>query len=80
MLVFRSAEEMFLSVGGRIGYFQGDPRKLVDDIGELRPTIFIGALLAGVLEVAVDPIAWMHASRLRRSVWLCSHCKGQSEG
>ena len=42
----RSAEEMFLSVGGRIGYFQGDPRKLVDDIGELRPTIFIGALLA----------------------------------
>ena len=32
-------------MGGRIGYFQGDPRKLVDDIGELRPTIFIGALL-----------------------------------
>ena len=45
-IVFRrSAEEMFLSVGGQIGYFQGDPRKLVDDIGELRPTIFIGALL-----------------------------------
>jgi hypothetical protein len=39
----RSAEEMFLSVGARIGYFQGDPRKLVDDIGELRPTIFFGA-------------------------------------
>lgn len=34
---------MFLSIGGRIGYFQGDPRKLVDDIGELRPTIFLGA-------------------------------------
>jgi hypothetical protein len=34
---------MFLSVGARIGYFQGDPRKLVDNIGELRPTIFFGA-------------------------------------
>ena len=52
----RSAEEMFLSVGGRIGYFQGDPRKLVDDIGELKPTIFLGALLAGVLEVTAAPI------------------------
>ncbi|KAK9828036.1 hypothetical protein WJX81_003948 [Elliptochloris bilobata] len=51
----RSAEEMFLSVGGRIGYFQGDPRKLVDDIGELKPTIFLGVprvfdrIYAGVL-------------------------------
>ena len=39
-------------MGGRIGYFQGDPRKLVDDIGELRPTIFIGALLVRVLGFA----------------------------
>jgi long-chain acyl-CoA synthetase len=34
---------MFLSVGARIGYFQGDVRKLVDDIGALKPTLFIGA-------------------------------------
>lgn len=40
----RSTEEMFLSVGARIGYFQGDVKKLVDDIGTLRPTLFIGAL------------------------------------
>lgn len=33
---------MFLSVGARIGYFQGDVRKLVDDIGALKPTLFIG--------------------------------------
>ena len=39
----RSTEEMFLSVGARIGYFQGDVRKLVDDIAALRPTLFIGA-------------------------------------
>ncbi len=38
----RSTEEMFLSVGARIGYFQGDVKKLVDDIGTLRPTLFIG--------------------------------------
>ncbi len=39
----RSTEEMFLSVGARIGYFQGDVKKLVDDIAALKPTIFIGA-------------------------------------
>ena len=39
----RSTEEMFLSVGARIGYFQGDVKKLVDDISTLRPTLFIGA-------------------------------------
>ena len=33
---------MFLSVGARIGYFQGDVKKLVDDISTLRPTLFIG--------------------------------------
>ena len=33
----RSTEEMFLSVGARIGYFQGDVKKLVDDIATLRP-------------------------------------------
>ena len=31
-----------LSVGGSIGYFQGDVRKLVDDIGALKPTLFVG--------------------------------------
>ena len=52
----RSAEEMFLSVGGRIGYFQGDPRKLVDDIAELRPTIFVGAQLASALLVTAPQL------------------------
>ena len=33
---------MFLSVGARIGYYQGDVRKLVDDIAALKPTLFIG--------------------------------------
>lgn len=41
--LLRSTEEMFLSVGARIGYYQGDVRKLVDDIAALKPTLFIGA-------------------------------------
>ena len=29
-----------MGVGARIGFFQGDVRKLMDDIKELKPTIF----------------------------------------
>jgi long-chain acyl-CoA synthetase len=35
-------EEMMLHLGGRVGYFQGDTRKLMDDIAALKPTLFIG--------------------------------------
>jgi long-subunit acyl-CoA synthetase (AMP-forming) len=35
-------EEMILSVGGRIGYWQGKLAELVSDIGALKPTMFIG--------------------------------------
>lgn len=28
------------SAGGQIGFFQGDVRKLMDDIKELQPTLF----------------------------------------
>ncbi|KAK9787724.1 hypothetical protein WJX73_001807, partial [Symbiochloris irregularis] len=38
----RAAEEMLLSKGGRIGYFRGDVKLLVDDIAALQPTIFVG--------------------------------------
>ncbi|GBF95915.1 hypothetical protein Rsub_08038, partial [Raphidocelis subcapitata] len=38
----RVAEELMLHIGGRIGYFQGDTTKLMDDITALRPTLFIG--------------------------------------
>lgn len=38
----RVAEEMFLHLGASIGYWQGDTLKLVDDIGALKPTMFIG--------------------------------------
>lgn len=38
----RAAEELILSVGARIAYFQGDVKFLVDDIGAAKPTLFIG--------------------------------------
>jgi long-chain acyl-CoA synthetase len=38
----RVMEELLLSVGGSIGYYRGDVKKLVEDIGALRPTIFVG--------------------------------------
>jgi len=38
----RLVEEYMLYVGGSIGYWQGDVKKLMDDIAALRPTVFVG--------------------------------------
>jgi long-chain acyl-CoA synthetase len=38
----RAAEETFLYLGAKIGFWRGDIKGLVDDIGALKPTIFIG--------------------------------------
>jgi long-chain acyl-CoA synthetase len=38
----RVAEELFLAISARIGYWQGSPKTLMDDVGTLRPTIFVG--------------------------------------
>ena len=38
----RVAEEAVLSKGGSVGYWQADPKKMMDDIAALRPTIFVG--------------------------------------
>jgi long-chain acyl-CoA synthetase len=37
----RVVEEFALSVGAHIGYWQGDVKKLTEDIGALRPTLFV---------------------------------------
>jgi long-chain acyl-CoA synthetase len=36
----RVCQIMMINVGGRIGFYQGDTLKLLDDIAELKPTIF----------------------------------------
>lgn len=38
----RTAEEMMISLGCKIGYWQGNVNLLVDDIGALKPSMFIG--------------------------------------
>lgn len=35
-------EELFITIGGCIGYWQGDIKLLLDDIGELKPHFFAG--------------------------------------
>lgn len=35
-------EEYMLYVGGSIGYWQGDVKKLMDDLAALKPTLFVG--------------------------------------
>lgn len=52
----RATEELVMYVGGSIGYWRGDIKGLVDDIGALKPTLFAGVprvfdrIYAGVLE------------------------------
>jgi long-chain acyl-CoA synthetase len=38
----RVVEELFISIGGRIGYFQGDVKKILEDVGACKPTLFAG--------------------------------------
>jgi long-subunit acyl-CoA synthetase (AMP-forming) len=38
----RTSEEMFLSFGGSIGYWQGILPELVSDVAALKPTMFVG--------------------------------------
>ena len=47
-------EEFALSIGGSIGYWQRDVKKLMDDIAELRPTIFVA--VPRILERVVDSV------------------------
>lgn len=38
----RVAEEFYLSIGAKIGFWQGNPKLLTDDIAALKPTLFVG--------------------------------------
>lgn len=35
-----SLQAVVFQIGGQVGFFQGDVRKLMDDIKELQPTVF----------------------------------------
>lgn len=36
----RSCQQVIVNQGARVGYFQGDTLKLLDDVAELKPTVF----------------------------------------
>merc|ERR1719375_1854913 len=38
----RMTEELMIARGGSIGYWQGDVKKILDDVGSLQPTFFVG--------------------------------------
>jgi len=38
----RMTEELLIAKGGSIGYFQGDIKKVLEDVGVLKPTFFCG--------------------------------------
>merc|ERR1712072_1329229 len=38
----RMTEELLISKGGSIGYWQGDVKQILDDVGALKPTFFCG--------------------------------------
>lgn len=60
----RVAEETFLCIGGRIGYWQGNVKKLMDDVCALKPTIFVGVprifdrIYTGVSDKVKHSPAW----------------------
>merc|ERR1719399_1665672 len=38
----RVTEELIIATGGSIGYWQGDIKAVLDDVGALKPTFFVG--------------------------------------
>lgn len=38
----RVVEEAVLAIGGCIGYYSGDLHKLMEDVGQFKPTVFAG--------------------------------------
>ncbi|KAH9512975.1 Long-chain-fatty-acid--CoA ligase 5 [Bulinus truncatus] len=61
----RVIEAVVLAVGARIGFFQGDIRKLMDDIKELKPTLF--PAVPRLLNRFYDKVlSGVNASRLKK--------------
>eukprot|EP00967_Tisochrysis_lutea_P090040 scaffold128556_cov18-Tisochrysis_lutea.AAC.1 len=62
-------EEYMLYVGGSIGYWQGDVKKLMDDLAALKPTLFVGVprvferICGGINDLVRD--ALIHCGVLR---------------
>jgi long-chain acyl-CoA synthetase len=65
----RALEELFLAVGGRIGYWRGRIDGVLDDIQALRPTLFIGVPRVFDRVYAGVQAQLARASPLRRAIF-----------
>ena len=65
----RALEELFLAVGGRIGYWRGRIDGVLDDIQALKPTLFIGVPRVFDRVYAGVQAQLARASPLRRAIF-----------
>ncbi|KAF5827353.1 hypothetical protein DUNSADRAFT_795 [Dunaliella salina] len=67
----RLVEEYMLYVGGSIGYWQGDVKKLMDDIAALRPSVFVGVprvferICGGICDLASPISDWLVFNKIK---------------
>jgi len=62
------SENLFLFLGAKIGYYRGDQKTLVDDIGELKPTFFVG--VPRVFErITNELMVWSKVDQLLRNFY-----------
>ncbi|CAH3199307.1 unnamed protein product [Porites evermanni] len=77
---------MCFVIGVRVGFFRGDIKLLLEDIQELKPTIFpsvprlLGRIYDKLLNEHFLREEWMqddHCGTVRFRFWLSSHCIGK---
>lgn len=75
----RVAQATVISLGGRIGYFQGDVRKLLNDLQDLKPTIFctVPRLLNRIYSSVTEKIE--KSSALKKAIFKLAYAQKEKE-
>eukprot|EP00117_Sycon_ciliatum_P022679 scpid39032/ scgid0725/ Long-chain-fatty-acid--CoA ligase 5; Long-chain acyl-CoA synthetase 5 len=75
----RGAQAVVFAYGGRIGFFQGDIKLLMEDLGELKPTLFpsVPRLLNRVYDKVMDGVAM--SSPIKRAIFNLAMSRKRSE-
>lgn len=71
----RCVQLAFIVAGARVGYSQGDTRKIVDDFKALRPSVFasVPRLLERIIGKVKDEVA--HRSWVVRAMWNVAYAR-----